>query len=175
MTYSKKSDCLDVNAIPLDVNELKLLKHGDRLIVENHLPGGSKIYTRGILLSGFKGLSYPASSLCINNERTSDKEPYGHSCTTLYSTFIDSSGKYKNCSDERSIYRDPDLETDRHYSYPVETQIAGKAKAFELIFRRLNETISIESKAQGLESIDLHVSHDVPLCDRTPNTNNTNN
>jgi hypothetical protein len=151
MTYSKKSECLDEKTTPLDLDQLELLEPGDRLIVENHMPGGGKIYTRGILRSGFKVLPYPPS-LCINNELT---ERGGHSCTTLYSTWIDSSGKYKKYGDERSIYRDPDLETNRQYSYPIETQIAGKAKAFQSISRRLNELILAESKAQGLELINL--------------------
>jgi Family of unknown function (DUF6464) len=120
-------DYLDADAIPLDLDQLKLLMPGDRVVVEKHLPDGFKIYTRGAVRSGFEVNPYPAPSLCINNERTSDEKPYGHSCTTLYSTFIDSSGKYKNRSDERSIYRDPDLETLREYSYPVETSMAGKS------------------------------------------------
>jgi hypothetical protein len=168
MTYSKKSECLDEKTTPLDLDQLELLEPGDRLIVENHMPGGGKIYTRGILRSGFKVLPYPPS-LCINNELT---ERGGHSCTTLYSTWIDSSGKYKKYGDKRSIYRDPsgkykkygdkrsiyrdpDLETDRQYSYQVETQIAGKGKAFGLISRRLDDLTTMESKAQGLESINL--------------------
>jgi hypothetical protein len=122
MTYSKKSECLDENTMPLDLGQLKLLEPGERLIVENHMPGGGKIYIRGILRSGFEGLPYPAPSLCINNELT---EHGGHSCTTLYSTYMDSSGKYKKCGDERSIYRDSDLKTDRQYSYPIKQQVVN--------------------------------------------------
>jgi hypothetical protein len=98
----------------LNLDELLSLERGDRVIVEQDMGSNTKQYERGLVIRGLKDAPHLEPCLVINNE-LSDRGV--HSSTTLYSVYLNPSGKYKDFGDERHIYRDTDL-SKREYSYP---------------------------------------------------------